>query len=66
MKYSRESGRQVCQRCGLAVTRAELDRLWAEQRDSYRSEDEERAKSQRRRDYLDWWLGKKEKDKRKK
>lgn len=58
-------GRMVCQRCGLAVSRSELDRLWDEQRSTYRREDEERAKSQRRRDYLDWWLGKKEKEKRK-
>ncbi len=65
MKYDPRSGNQVCQRCGLAVSRAELDRLWDEQRSSFREEDEEREKSQRRRDYLDWWLGKKEKDKRK-
>ncbi|MFW9983272.1 MAG: hypothetical protein ACFFCB_00900 [Candidatus Odinarchaeota archaeon] len=66
MKFDSRTSRQVCQRCGLAVSRAELDRLWDEQRSSYRREDEERVKSQRRRDYLDWWLGKKEKDKRKK
>jgi hypothetical protein len=66
MKFDYKTNRQVCQRCGLAVSRAELDRLWDEQRSTFRREDEERAKSQRRRDYLDWWLGKKEKDKRKK
>jgi hypothetical protein len=66
MKFDSRTSRQVCQRCGLAVSRAELDRLWDEQRSSYRREDEERVKSQRRRDYLDWWLGKKEKNKRKK
>jgi Zn-finger nucleic acid-binding protein len=66
MRFDPKSSRQVCQRCGLAVSRAELDRLWEEQRSSFREEDVEREKSQRRRDYLDWWLGKKEKDKRKK
>jgi hypothetical protein len=48
------------------VSRAELDRLWDEQRSRYRHEDTEREKSQRRRDYLEWWLGKKGKEKRKK
>jgi hypothetical protein len=43
-----------------------LDRLWDEQRSSYRHEDEDRANSQRRRDYLDWWMSKKEKPKTKK
>jgi hypothetical protein len=66
MKFDPKSSRQVCQRCGLAVSRAELDRLWDEQRSRYRHEDAEREKSQHRRDYLEWWLGKKGKEKRKK
>ncbi|MFX1319499.1 MAG: hypothetical protein ACFE9D_02350 [Promethearchaeota archaeon] len=66
MRFDPKSGRQVCQRCGLAVSRGELDRLWDEQRSSYRHEDAEREKSQHRRDYLEWWLGKKGKEKRKK
>ncbi len=64
MKRDPRTGRFVCQRCGLAVSRGELDRLWDEQRSSYRREDEDRARSARRRDYLDWWLGKKEKKKK--
>jgi Zn-finger nucleic acid-binding protein len=64
MKRDPRTSRFVCQRCGLAVSRGELDRLWDEQRSSYRREDEDRAKSDRRRDYLDWWLGKKEKKKK--
>jgi Zn-finger nucleic acid-binding protein len=66
MKHDPRSGNEVCQRCGLSVSRAELDHLWDEQRSSYRHEDEDQARSQRRRDYLDWWMSKKEKPKTKK
>jgi len=60
MKYDNRTSRYVCQRCGLALSRGELDRLWDDQRAAFRREDEERVKSRRRREYLEWWLSKKE------
>ena len=63
MKYDSRSSRYVCQRCGLALSRGELDRSWDEQRSAYRRENQEDARAQRRRDYLDWWLSSKEKEK---
>jgi len=59
MKY--ESGRRlyICQRCGLALKRDDLDKMWEQQRDKVREEKEKEYEGERRRkDYLNWWLSK--------
>ena len=55
MKYDPKFRRYVCQRCGLALTRDEIDKA----RDKFRGEiydRQEEEQDQRKRDYLDWWL----------
>ncbi|MHA2061454.1 MAG: hypothetical protein ACW963_04085 [Candidatus Sifarchaeia archaeon] len=60
MKYDRYIRLMVCQRCGLAVTREELDKMRAELRKFARVEDTEDEKRRNRKEYLDWYLGQKE------
>lgn len=60
MKYDRYIRLMVCQRCGLAVTREELDKMRAELRKFARVEDTENEKRRSRKEYLDWYLGQKE------
>ena len=60
MKYDRYVRLMVCQRCGLAVTREELDKMRAELREFARVEDTEDEKRRSRKEYLDWYLGQKE------
>jgi transcription initiation factor TFIIIB Brf1 subunit/transcription initiation factor TFIIB len=60
MKYDRYIRLMVCQRCGLAVTREELDKMRAELRKFARDEDTEDEKRRNRKEYLDWYLGQKE------
>jgi len=60
MKYDRYIRLMVCQRCGLAVTREELDKMRAELRKFAQVEDTEDEKRRSRKEYLDWYLGQKE------
>ena len=60
MKYDRYVRMMVCQRCGLAVTREELDKMRAELRKFAQVEDTEDEKRRSRKEYLDWYLGQKE------
>ncbi len=60
MKYDRNARLLVCQRCGLAVTRQELDKMRAELRKFVEVEDTEDEKRRRRKDYLDWYLSQKD------
>ena len=60
MKYDRNARLLVCQRCGLAVTRNELDKMRAELRKFVEVENTEDEKRRRRKDYLDWYLSQKE------
>jgi transcription initiation factor TFIIIB Brf1 subunit/transcription initiation factor TFIIB len=60
MKYDRYVRLMVCQRCGLAVTREELDKMRAELREFAQVEDTEDEKRRSRKEYLDWYLGQKE------
>ncbi|HUX99621.1 MAG TPA: hypothetical protein VMV49_08715 [Candidatus Deferrimicrobium sp.] len=59
MKYDSNNRLYVCERCGLALKRNELDKMWEQQRDSVREEKgKEYKEKQKRREYLDWWLSK--------
>jgi len=59
MKYDSNRQLYVCQRCGLALKRDDLDKMWEQQRDSVREEKEKEFEGERRRkDYLNWWLSK--------
>lgn len=60
MKYDRYVRLMVCQRCGLAVTREDLDKMRADLREFTRFEDTEDEKRRSRKEYLDWYLGQKE------
>ena len=62
LKWSRNLKQYVCQRCGLSLTREELD----EARERLRGEIYTRPgeeKSRRHKEYLNWWLGDKKKKK---
>ncbi len=59
MKYDRNVRRYVCQRCGLALNRYELDKMREQHRDRIREEKgKEWEEKRRRKEYLDWWLSK--------
>ena len=60
MKYDRYVRLMVCQRCGLAVTREDLDKMRADLRKFAQFEDTEDEKRRSRKEYLDWYLGQKE------
>ncbi|MHA1231187.1 MAG: hypothetical protein ACTSPQ_11125 [Candidatus Helarchaeota archaeon] len=61
MKWDSRQRRYVCQRCGLALKYREIEEI----REKYRNEiEKERGKDweaeQRKKEYLKWWLSKKE------
>jgi transcription initiation factor TFIIIB Brf1 subunit/transcription initiation factor TFIIB len=60
MKFDRYVRLMVCQRCGLAVNRNDLDKMRAELRNFVKDEDTEDEKRHSRKDYLDWYLSQKE------
>jgi len=61
MKYDGRQQRYVCQRCGLALKYNEIEEMRAKHRDEI---DKERGQDwkedQRKKEYLKWWLSKKE------
>ena len=52
--------RLVCQSCGLALTREELDRARDDIRDRFIQEDPIEAEKKKKQDYLNWLLKRKE------
>jgi hypothetical protein len=52
--------RLVCQSCGLALTREELDRARDDIRDRFIQEDPVEAEKKKKQDYLNWLLKRKE------
>lgn len=52
--------RLVCQSCGLALTREELDNARDELRDKYIQEDPVEAEKRKKQEYLNWLLKRKE------
>ncbi len=59
MKYDRNVRLYVCERCGLALDREELDKMREQHRDRIREEKgREFEEKRKRKEYLDWWLGK--------
>ncbi len=52
--------RLVCQSCGLALTREELDRARDDIRDKFIQEDPVEAEKKKKQDYLNWLLKRKE------
>ncbi|MGD8545123.1 MAG: hypothetical protein PVH12_03005 [Candidatus Bathyarchaeota archaeon] len=58
MQYVSTTKCYVCKSCGLSVTRQELMELRREMKPKFETGEDEREK--RRKDYLKWWLSKKE------
>ena len=58
MHYDQPLHRYVCKSCGLSVTSQEIMELKDKQRPEKGAQDDERKT--RRKEYLDWWLSKKE------
>jgi hypothetical protein len=52
--------RLVCQSCGLALTREELDRARDDIRDRFLQEDPVEAEKKKKQEYLNWLLKRKE------
>jgi hypothetical protein len=50
----------VCQSCGLALTREELDQAHDEIREKYLDEDPVEAEKKKKQEYLNWLLKRKE------
>ncbi|OLS12445.1 MAG: hypothetical protein RBG13Loki_3949 [Promethearchaeota archaeon CR_4] len=60
MKSNPSIRRLVCQSCGLALTRDELDRARDDIRDRFILEDPVEAEKKKKQDYLNWLLKRKE------
>jgi len=58
MQYMSATKRHVCKSCGLSVTRQELMELRRKLRPAF--ENSEDQQKRQRKDYLKWWLSKKE------
>ena len=59
MKFDSKVRRYVCHRCGLALTRHELDKMREQHRDRVREEKEDQYREKKeRKEYLNWWLSK--------
>ncbi|MHA1380461.1 MAG: hypothetical protein ACTSRG_19015 [Candidatus Helarchaeota archaeon] len=60
MKYVSAIRRYTCKHCGLSLTRIELDDLREKLRDQVKYEKtKEYDKQKKQREYLDWYLSKK-------
>lgn len=57
MKFDPKQKRHVCQSCGLAVTREEIDEIRSKNTSLNTNIEDE--KERRRKDYLKWWSTKK-------
>ena len=61
MKFDRYIRQYVCQRCGLALNRSDIDNLHERRRDIIAAEqDDGDTRRKKHKEYLDWYLGKKE------
>ncbi|MHA1264192.1 MAG: hypothetical protein ACTSRS_03065 [Candidatus Helarchaeota archaeon] len=59
MKFDRNLHLYVCQRCGLALKRSELDKMREQHRDHIREiKGKEYEEKKKRKEYLEWWLSK--------
>ena len=55
-KYRYDTKSIVCQSCGLAMTRSELESFWRKVRTQNITEiDESQKKKNKRKDWLDWY-----------
>jgi transcription initiation factor TFIIIB Brf1 subunit/transcription initiation factor TFIIB len=57
LKFDPNHKRYVCQSCGLAVTREEIDEIHS--KNTALTTNTEDDKERRRKDYLKWWSTKK-------
>ena len=60
MKYDKYIHRNVCMRCGLALSSEEREKIIKNQRGELYDKDPEEEKKNRRKEYLNWWLSEKE------
>ena len=58
MQYIAMTKRYVCKSCGLSVTHQEMIELRQQMKPKSDSDTEKRRKAQK--EYLKWWLGKKD------
>ena len=60
MRSNSSIRRLVCQSCGLALTREELDRAREDIRNRFLQEDPVEAEKKKKQEYLNWLLKRKE------
>ena len=62
MKFNRNTKQYHCMRCGLVLSRREIDDAHEKRRDLIEEQKEDRSESRKRRhkDYLNWYLSKKD------
>ncbi|MHA1143537.1 MAG: hypothetical protein ACTSRW_02300 [Candidatus Helarchaeota archaeon] len=61
MKFDRDIRLYVCQRCGLSLRRSEIDDLHEKRKEIIMEErDEDEIRRSKHKEYLDWYLNKKE------
>jgi len=61
MEYNRYQKAQVCNSCGLSLTRHELDNYWKKiKTENADGSDELQQKKSRKKEWLDWYSSSKE------
>ncbi len=61
MEYNRYQKAQVCNSCGLSLTRHELDTYWQKIRtENVSGSDEVQQKKSRKKEWLDWYSSSKD------
>ena len=61
MEYNRYQKAQVCNSCGLSLTRHELDNYWKKiKTENIDGSDELQQKKSRKKEWLDWYSSSKE------
>ena len=61
MEYNRYQKAQVCNSCGLSLTRHELDTYWQKIRtENVAGSDELQQKKSRKKEWLDWYSSSKD------
>ncbi len=61
MEYNRYQKAQVCNSCGLSLTRHELDNYWKKiKTENINGSDELQQKKSRKKEWLDWYSSSKE------
>lgn len=61
MTYNPANRLQVCNSCGLSLSKFDLDRAWRDLKDKHAEEDDDfQRKKSKRKEWLEWYSSKKD------